>query len=350
MDVLKPEIVLVDGRCYRFFDSTSWSQNRELGSYEEESFQATYDSDQEVCDGNIEIFAHSGGRYKHSFHVPRAIYPFIIGQRGATKKRFETETKTTIQVPKQGEDGDIIIIGADRRKILSARNRIDLLVETSRKKMPFTHFLSIPMNKDNIIRGFNQFKSEVLNKTAKGARGVNESIFQTDKKLHLTLDVLKLLDNEERKLAAKKLLACREDIIKPFLKENGPINIEVRGIECMNDDPAEVNVLYAIIVDKDGYLQDLSERIVDYFVEEGLIQRQYNRVKLHMTIMNIRFSKKDDDESANERMRETFDASNILKVHKNTFFGKTTLSTLHLSQRHTKNDSGYYKETEKIEF
>lgn len=37
----------------------------------------------------------------------RAIYPFIIGQRGATKKRFETETKTTIQVPKQGEDGDI---------------------------------------------------------------------------------------------------------------------------------------------------------------------------------------------------------------------------------------------------
>ena len=56
---------------------------------------------------------------------------------------------------------------------------------------------------------------------------------------------------------------------RPFLEEHGPINIEIRGIECMNDDPAEVNVLYAIIVDKDGYLQDLSEKIVDYFVADG---------------------------------------------------------------------------------
>lgn len=73
MDVLKPEIVLVDERCYRFFDSTAWSQNRELGSYEEETFQPTYDSDEDICDSNIEIVPHSGGRYKHSFHVPRYV-------------------------------------------------------------------------------------------------------------------------------------------------------------------------------------------------------------------------------------------------------------------------------------
>ena len=71
MDVLKPEIVLVDGRCYRFFDSTAWSQNRELGSYEEETFQPTYDSDEDICDSNIEIVPHTGGRYKHSFHAPK---------------------------------------------------------------------------------------------------------------------------------------------------------------------------------------------------------------------------------------------------------------------------------------
>ena len=69
------------------------------------------------------------------------------------------------------------------------------------------------MNMENIIKGFNEFKGDVLNKTGKGARGVNELIFQTDTKLHLTLDVLKLLDNEERKLAAEKLHACKEDIV-----------------------------------------------------------------------------------------------------------------------------------------
>ena len=108
----------------------------------------------------------------------------------------------------------LVIIGSDRRNIISARTRIDLLVETSRKKMPFTHFLSIPMTHENIIAGFKKFKSEVLNSTGKGARGVNESIFQADARLHLTLNIFKLLDDEERKIAAETLHACKEDVIE----------------------------------------------------------------------------------------------------------------------------------------
>jgi hypothetical protein len=37
----------------------------------------------------------------------RVYFPYIIGSKGGTKKRLETETRTRIIVPKMGFDGDI---------------------------------------------------------------------------------------------------------------------------------------------------------------------------------------------------------------------------------------------------
>jgi activating signal cointegrator complex subunit 1 len=49
----------------------------------------------------------------------------------------------------------------------------------------------------------------------------------------------------------------------------------------------------------------------------GLMQKQYERVKLHVTLMNTRF-RSDDSEPQTlrgmQKHRETFDATNILKV------------------------------------
>ncbi|XP_051153858.1 activating signal cointegrator 1 complex subunit 1 isoform X2 [Leptopilina boulardi] len=267
---------------------------------------------------------------------------------GATKKRLEVETKTNIHVPKMGQEGDIVILGTSRRSIISARNRIDLLVESSRKKVQFTHFLSIPLTDKNIIDAFREFKNDVIHKTGKGARRVNEKIFQNEERLHLTLDVLKLMDENERQAAAKKLIDCKKDIIDPFLKDNGPINLVIKGIEIMNDDSSEVKILYAKVVDSENVFQTLADNIVKYFVKDGLINPKYNCVKLHMTIMNTKFALKDDKESVKGDWG-TFDATNIMKIHKDTYFGGVKLSTIHLSQRNTRNEFGYYKDTAKID-
>lgn len=37
----------------------------------------------------------------------RVYYPHIIGTNGMTRKKLENETKTTIDVPKKGKDGNI---------------------------------------------------------------------------------------------------------------------------------------------------------------------------------------------------------------------------------------------------
>jgi activating signal cointegrator complex subunit 1 len=44
------------------------------------------------------------------------------------------------------------------------------------------------------------------------------------------------------------------------------------GVEYMNDDPAEVDVLYGKVYSKDGshILQDIADGIVNYFSDKGL--------------------------------------------------------------------------------
>lgn len=72
MDILLPEIVCIEGRCYRFCESSAWSQKKELGSYQEEAYEPDYETnDEEPCDASIEIMPDRGNRWKHSFHVNR---------------------------------------------------------------------------------------------------------------------------------------------------------------------------------------------------------------------------------------------------------------------------------------
>ncbi|KAF3425974.1 hypothetical protein E2986_11980 [Frieseomelitta varia] len=78
----------------------------------------------------------------------------------------------------------------------------------------------------------------------------------------------------------------------------------------------------------------------------GLIDRKYQTVKLHLTLMNTTF--KLTKEERNGKNFITFDATEIMKAHENTIFGETTLKQIHISQRHTISSNGYYIATAKI--
>lgn len=55
-----------------------------------------------------------------------------------------------------------VITGSQKSAVSSAVTRVELLVESFRKKQPFTHFLSFPLNDPKIQEGFLRFKDEVL--------------------------------------------------------------------------------------------------------------------------------------------------------------------------------------------
>lgn len=77
----------------------------------------------------------------------------------------------------------------------------------------------------------------------------------------------------------------------------------------MNDDPGRVDVLYAKCLDSSNRLQKIADYLVQTFVDCGLMERQYERVKIHATLMNTLFKMESD-----QGVRPTFNARPILEV------------------------------------
>ena len=119
--------------------------------------------------------------------VASAFFPQIIGKGGQTKTRLENDTRTKIVIPRKGMEGDIVITGGERRGVTAAANMIDVMVAAARNKQPFTHFISIPVS--HVKMEFLKFKKEVL-ESCKSVRGMDETIFQTDTLLHLTVGTM----------------------------------------------------------------------------------------------------------------------------------------------------------------
>lgn len=116
----------------------------------------------------------------------------------------------------------------------------------------------------------------------------------------------------------------------------------------MNDDPANVDVLYAKteVVDQETnhQVQKLSDDIVDYFAKNGLMKKDYEHVKLHATLLNTRYRRDPSPEKRNQRFtkRKSFDARTILEKFGEFEFGLQGLETVQLSNRSTVGPDGYY--------
>ncbi|XP_077406868.1 activating signal cointegrator 1 complex subunit 1 isoform X2 [Vanacampus margaritifer] len=308
---------------------------------------------EETCDTHLIEQTERG--FRCAIDVPTVLYKYIIGKKGETRKRLETDTKTSINIPKQGVEGQIVVTGPHKAAVTSAITRIEVLVDNFRKKQSFTHFLSFPLNDPKIQEGFLRFKDDVLEQFSQD-HGLDESIFQNPAKLHLTVGTLTLLDDSEVRKACEHLRDCQNFIRD--ITEGKPLPLQVAGIEYMNDDPAMVDVLYAKVNMTDGSdkLQVIADRLVEYFVSVGQMAREWDRVKLHATVMNTRFRKDTAAEEAGvsgrqgTNEREAFDARNILKTFGANHFGELDLNTVSLSQRYSADRTGYYASAGSISF
>ncbi|XP_065603109.1 activating signal cointegrator 1 complex subunit 1 isoform X1 [Cyrtonyx montezumae] len=347
MDVLRPTLVRIGGRVYR--KNLIREQVQQQEEEEEDFYTGPSDCADEPCDTFVVEETEKG--FQCRVEVPSPLYKYIIGKKGETKKRIETETRTSISIPKPGVEGEIVITGQQRSGVISARTRIDVLLDSFRKKQPFTHFLSFALNQPVIQEKFLQFKEEVLEKCCQD-HGVSSSLFQNPAKLHLTLGTLVLLNEQEIQRACDLLQQCKEDFVD-HITGGKPLTVEVAGVEYMNDDPAMMDVLYAKVHMKDGSdkLQVIADQLVERFVASGLMLREWDRVKLHATVMNTLFRK--DPSSAEERSsavsgkssfkeRESFNGRNILKLFESFSFGEAQLDAVLLSQRYSSDASGYY--------
>lgn len=356
MNVCQPQLLWLNGSCYRINGQEGSSAERDkvdfysgdvADEYEDEIGCAMEDTP-EINDCQYAIEETNSGRFTASFHIASAFFGMIIGKSGTTRKRIESETQSRINVPKQGvEDQDIQISGDTKFAVAMACNRIDAIVSSARQRQGFTHFISVPCNSKEMQTSYKDFQNNVMESCGSDTRGLDETVFQTPSLLHLTIGTLALMDEMERK-KAKEIL---EAAIEEFKAENKittcppgfsdprtmavKLNIEIKDLEIMNDDPGEVDVVYAKVNDCDE-LQKLADGIVSKFTETGLMPRQFDRVKLHMTVLNTIFRKEDSDfqeEKSEQQQRETLDARSLLKHYGDFHFGSMDLKEIHLSQR-----------------
>ncbi|XP_055374465.1 activating signal cointegrator 1 complex subunit 1 [Condylostylus longicornis] len=338
MDILKPEILQIGKRMYRLNSYRNYSQianqkhENDLKSYVEEDLY----SEDEFEEREITF---KNGQFEYSFHIPSLFYSHIIGTKGTTKKRIESQTNTRIIVPKLGTQGDITVLGKSRSNVNSACRKIDLVVLASRSKIPSTHFVNVPFNNTAIMESYKRFRNEVI--THQNLTGLDPNFFIQPEKLHLTLTVLSLIDDNDRLMASQILNECEKTFIRQILKKNdGEIYLHLKGLEIMNDDPSSVEVLYGVV--KSEGLQEIADGILDLFCKNNLTQRKTDNVKLHVTLINSKFSQKDDD---NTQRRITFDAKDILQKYIDYDFGIQKLHEIHLSQRFSTGSDGFYEAT-----
>ncbi|XP_038591506.1 activating signal cointegrator 1 complex subunit 1 [Micropterus salmoides] len=352
MEVLRPALININGRIYR----RNVIKEEHYEEEEDFSYMGPPDSEDlaadETCDTHFIEQIDKG--YRCAIDVPSVLYKYIIGKKGETRRRLEYDTKTSISIPKQGVEGQIVITGSHKAAVTSAVTRVEVLVESFRKKQPFTHFLSFPLNDAKVQEGFLRFKDEVLQQCSQD-HGVEVSIFQNPAKLHLTIGTMALLNDMEVRKACAHLQECQHFIRD--ITEGKPLPLQVTGIEYMNDDPAMVDVLYAKVnvKDKSDKLQMIADRLVEHFVSAGLMLREWDRVKLHGTVMNTLFRKDstvEDTGGPGRQMneREAFDARNILKKFSAHCFGEFELNTALLSQRYSTDCTGYYTSAGSISF
>lgn len=353
MEVLRPALININGRVYRKNAVKEESYDEEEEDY---SYYGTEDDQcmDEPCEQHAIEQTEKG--FRCVVDIPSVLHKYIIGKKGETRKRLESETKTSINIPKQGVEGPIVITGAQRAAVSSAVTRLELLIESFRRKQPFTHFLSFALNDASIQAGFLRFKEEVLDQCSQDL-GVDASIFQNPAKLHLTVGTLALLNEVEVQRAYELLLQC-QDFIRD-LTAGKPLALVVSGIEYMNDDPSMVDILYAKVQVKDGSdtLQLLADKLVEHFVASGLMVKEWDRVKLHGTVMNTLFRKDPSAEDKgnhggkpNIKDREAFDARTILQVFGAYHFGEFDLNKVQISQRFSSDSTGYYSSAGEVTF
>ncbi|RWS04213.1 activating signal cointegrator 1 complex subunit 1-like protein [Dinothrombium tinctorium] len=278
-------------------------------------------------------------------------------------KSIAKESKSLIEVilPKKRF---VRIIALKEEQISVSEMRLSSLLLQIKHKLPFTHFISIPFNHEVMQNNFNTFRENICKHPSVEQWNINSLLFQNPNKIHLTFGILVLMTDEERTRATRTLQLCQEEVVKPILGDK-PLVVDVKGVDVMNRDPNKAHVLYAKIQNT-NLLQSIADQVVDRFVKQGLMAKQKDPVKLHVTLMNSLFrlrkgkrrkslmSECSDGSSEismknKKKGRQYFDASEIVQNFSDfTFAENLTLNEIHLSKVSYVDKDGYYAAMEKI--
>uniref|UniRef100_A0A915BI72 K Homology domain-containing protein n=2 Tax=Parascaris univalens TaxID=6257 RepID=A0A915BI72_PARUN len=272
--------------------------------------------------------------------IPKEMRRYVIGAKGRKKRKLEEETDCRLIFPSRHKKmRPVNIVSSKSQECVElCRDRIESLIVDTRKRAYYTHFVSIPMNHPDIQAAFTRFVDAVQNDEELSESCRELAFFQQAKKLHLTVVMLSLLDDDDMQVAAECLERVVGDSVRKML-DGKPLEIEVKGLQCMNDNPTKVRVLYAKASSEKLY--ELMSTIADAMGDTGLAPRRAETIKIHLTLMNTRYQWK--------KRKERMDVEKLLEKYGDFDFGRIVVHSVHISSlMGPKDEDGYYSHIAKF--
>lgn len=305
-----------------------------------------------------------GPRFEHQIDINPNFYGRIIGTQGNTRRQIEQETNTHILVPSRGSRSTkVIVTGNNEDDVINAMERLKIITATRSyssssthstvginkrnrsypPKQRFTHFLSISFATDEIKRNFSLFRDEIRSNPE--TSHLHESMIQLPEKLHITISMLVLNDDDKSEAVALDYLkSCKSSIIDNVL-QGQPLILKVAGVEIFADcKPNAVNVVFAKV--ESEMLQEIANKMARFFESVGLVKQERENIALHLTLLNTNLYKNSEDDDTDESRiikRKHFDATTILQRYKDFHFGTLTVNEIHVSKLGSRSADGYYE-------
>ncbi|KAJ1679982.1 activating signal cointegrator 1 complex subunit [Spiromyces aspiralis] len=330
---------------------------------------------------------HTGALAKRSITVPHQLHHYIIGRGGDTLRRLMAETNTRITIPSRSKHGggrdEILIesaIGAGQAggegsdaavslaesAVLEAETRIGQIVAENLHKVPYTHFISIPISDSSIQRRVRSLQTEIqamhkqraASTASKSETSDSQNVSavmancimspQNPGSLHLTLGMLRLLNQKEVENAVRVLKSLSQEIYD--MVGTRSLRATLRGVKVMGNDPKKCRILYIGVEDNEK-LREVCEFIRKRFQEEGLLQideKEEAELLLHMTILRVHLNGDGSDRNHGKKQGGFIDATNICQQFDDTKMGEFRIGQVQIARRFKFTDDGAFHSEEAV--
>ena len=227
--------------------------------------------------GDADGPCHTGALREESW-VANSLVGALIGRNGETRERLQRETGASLEIAPRsdgkgkggggkgggrsgggrGRPGDrvdetLVTMSASTADALeSLVTRVSIVLADARQRVRPTHFVSIPLTQSGVQRKVGQFFAEVRKYFVEHlageshARGLTSEMLAEPNKFHVTLLMLRLLTAREIEAAVTALRAATPTL-RDAVGGARAASLRLSGLEYMNDDPSECDVLYAKI-------------------------------------------------------------------------------------------------------
>ncbi|KAJ2745464.1 activating signal cointegrator 1 complex subunit [Coemansia sp. BCRC 34301] len=263
---------------------------------------------------------HSKPVMRQQIPVAQGLHKFIIGAQGATINGIRKETNARIIV------GDLVEVEGSADEVAAACQRIQQIVDANIQKMPYTHFLSLPISDMDVQRQVGTLQDDVRHHLP---RNLIHSSMCVPATLHITIGMLRLPGPAEITKAADLLKSLQPQVYGVL--NDRPLVIKIGGLAAMEANPAKARTIYAGAQDfstvGDDRLVRVCEVVRSAFDRAGFIDEK-RELKIHVSVIRAKGA--------------TFDATQLVKKHGDQALGTCRIGRIEVARRFGFTGDGAY--------